>query len=421
MRSQLIRATIVGLIALGAMCASPVAHAESAESLLRRGNQLYDEATHGKEIDEDKLKDAIEVYKEALRREPTPLIKYNLGTAQARLREYQAAQQTLSEAAGSPDGVVKQNSNFNLGIATAKPIIDQIETQPRMSTEQMEKNLKKLDDTLKSFRSVIVDAPNDNEAVYNFEVTKNAYDTLKKRMQSQTGQNGKNQPNQNNQQQGKQGQQQNQQNQQGQGKQNQQGQQKPGQQGQQKPQGQQDKEGQGQSQGQQGQQKNQQGQQGQQGQQQNQQGQQGQQQNQQGKQGQQGQQQNQQGQQGQQQNQQNQQGKQGKQGQQQNQQGQQQQTQPTTPGSDSKPMDGQRSDGGLEQQARQKPAEQPTETSNSSGQESTASESGRAGKPLTPEQMNAMSVLNMLEKERPDQYKRLFQFHSETRKLKKDW
>ncbi len=48
-------------------------------------------------------------------------------------------------------------------------------------------------------------------------------------------------------------------------------------------------------------------------------------------------------------------------------------------------------------------------------------ESGSAAQSLTPEQMNAMGVLNLLEKERPDQYKRLFQFRNESRKLQKDW
>ncbi len=172
---------------LGAICTQTGARAESGESFVRQGNTLYYEATRGKEIDEDKLKDAIEAYKEALRRDPTPLVKYNLGTAQARLKAYQDARQTLSEAAEAPDGVVKQNSNFNLGIVTAKPVIDQLDSKSRMTPQQMEKNLKTLEDTLKSFRSVIVEAPNDNEAVYNYEVTKNAYNKLKKMIKNQPG------------------------------------------------------------------------------------------------------------------------------------------------------------------------------------------------------------------------------------------
>ncbi len=400
------RATCVGLMILGAICTQTGARAESGESFVRQGNTLYYEATRGKEIDEDKLKDAIEAYKEALRRDPTPLVKYNLGTAQARLKAYQDARQTLSEAAEAPDGVVKQNSNFNLGIVTAKPVIDQLDSKSRMTPQQMEKNLKTLEDTLKSFRSVIVEAPNDNEAVYNYEVTKNAYNKLKKMIKNQPRQNSANEQNQNSK--GSQSSQQNQQNQQGQ---------------------------QGQQQNQQGQQGQQQNQQGQQGQQQNQQGQQGQQQNQQG---QQGQQQNQQGQQGQQQNQ------QGQQGQQQNQQerdsnksgrdaeghtsGKQKtpednsQTQATRGGDDSR-AEGQRAGGGLEEQRRQKAsgASGRKEETDSKIQQAMGGESGSAAQSLTPEQMNAMGVLNLLEKERPDQYKRLFQFRNESRKLQKDW
>ncbi|MCE5228197.1 hypothetical protein LLG95_01190 [bacterium] len=330
-------------MAIGAIFAQSVALADPADVFMRKGNQLYEQATHGKELDEQKLKESIEAYQEALRRNPTPLIKYNLGTAQARLRQYQEAQQTLTEATESPDVGVKQNSNFNLGIAKAKPLLDEIRSG---QLKPDGKNLKKLEETLQSFRNVILGAPNDIDAIYNYEVTKKAYDAIKKELQNQPQNSGDK---------GEEG---------NSGKGN-----AKGSSDQSDPSGKQSK--QDQKQGQQGQ--NQQGNQDQQKQDQ-----------------------------------------QGKQDQKQD----QKQGQDPKQGQDNKEQKGQ-NQGGLEDQKR---GDQKQDKPESSQQQPAGGEEGKATKPLNPDQMDAMRLLNLLEKEKPQQYKRLFQFRGETeRKLQKDW
>lgn len=77
-----------------------------------------------------------------------------------------------------------------------------------------------------------------------------------------------------------------------------------------------------------------------------------------------------------------------------------------------------------EQQKQDQQDQQQTQPQDMDQNQGETGQSGQANQeqPLTPDQMNALRMLNLLEKEKPEQFKKLFQFKgSPSHKLEKDW
>lgn len=394
------------LLAALAMLAATPAHAETADGLGRQGNKLYAE----KRVDE-----AVDAYSRAIELEPqSAALLYNLGTALALKDKHDEAEKALQQAATLAKAPqLRTDANFNRAYNLAAPAMQATKigtdapppgappsnAQPPMKYEDQ---IARLEEAQQILRQTILDAPEDVELVGNYEKIRLAIEELKKKLEEQK--------------------QQQQQNQQGQGdqKSQQQDQQGKGDQGQQ----QQNQQGDQQGQQQQGQQQGQQPQQNQQGDQQKSQDQQG------------DQPKSQDQPQDQQQKQDPQAGKDG-QPQQSPQQQQQQQQPQNQQGQGEKESDTPRASqqSGLEGQAT------PTPTPAPQGQQQAAGQAGQAGKPdskpegsavggstaqpsqpLTPERANAQRLLNMLEEENPEQFRKLFQFRGQAEEPPaRDW
>lgn len=229
---------IFGLACLGAVTS---AWGQSAESLTRKGNELYKRGEY---------QQAVDAYRQALVRSPeNSAIKYNLGTALAKADRTPEAQQVLTESAEAPGGAHKRDSYYNMGTALGEAaqkiadpgaaqgqgnggaqVVPQVQGGPDEAAALKQK-IGMLEQSLGAFRKSILTDAKDDYAKYNYETVLEQLRMLRQMQQQmqQQGQGKNQQQNQGQQNQNQQGGKNNQDKQQG-NKQNQGGK-KPQQQG----------------------------------------------------------------------------------------------------------------------------------------------------------------------------------------------
>lgn len=341
------------------------AQAESPEALAQQGNQLLQ---HGR------IQEAIESYQRALELNPSsPLIQYNLGTALAEADRFEDAAKVLTQAAAQASPR-QADAFYNLGVTAAqaaeaelgealpelrseataggeRPSIDwsrlrRLVESPQardLPPELIKSATTRLEQASHAFRQSVLAAPEDLEAIHNYEVARELSELFKQIEQQQ--------------QQQKQDQEQSEQDQQG-------DQEQEGEKGQQDPQQGERKQEQNQGEQQEGEQEPE-----------------------------------------------DQSEEQSPQDQAQEQQGEDEQEGQEPAGQE----------GGLEKtptpspdseqspQAQDRQEQPPSERGQQGGAQGSA-ENAEAQEPISPEEMNALSLLNLLEEENPEQFKRLFQF-----------
>jgi tetratricopeptide (TPR) repeat protein len=185
-RFMQVRAMAIILVAAMALQASD-GRAQSAGGLARKGNELYRQ---------DRLKDAIEAYRQALALDPASgILQYNLGTAYARHGDLQDARTALGQAAEAPKSPHRQDSHFNLGVALAEQGMREgglaaepsggkgAAGEPIPEGSDMPAAIDHLKEGLQSFRQSILVGPSDLEAKYNYELTQEMLKRLQQEQQ----------------------------------------------------------------------------------------------------------------------------------------------------------------------------------------------------------------------------------------------
>ena len=201
---------IIHLFGLACLGAATCAWGQSAESLTRKGNELYKRG---------EFQQAVDAYRQALVRSPeNNAIKYNLGTALAKAERTAEAQQVLTESAEAPGAVRKRDSYYNLGTAlgeAAQKIADpgaaqqgqgngpagpQAQAAPMQGgpdeANALKQKISMLEQSLGSLRKSILTDAKDDYAKYNYETVMEQLRMLRQ-MQQQMQQQGQNQNQQN--------------------------------------------------------------------------------------------------------------------------------------------------------------------------------------------------------------------------------
>jgi Ca-activated chloride channel homolog len=136
-------------------------------ALLLNGFGIGDVERGNRHFREGRYAEAVEAYRAALARRPSPRLHYNLGTALLRLGEYDEAGRHLREAAAAPDPELRRRGAFNLGNrfledARAHPAAQDL---PRL-----------LDAAVEAYREALRLEPGDLDAKWNLELALRARD-----------------------------------------------------------------------------------------------------------------------------------------------------------------------------------------------------------------------------------------------------
>jgi Ca-activated chloride channel homolog len=136
-------------------------------ALLLNGFGIGDVERGNRHFREGRYAEAVDAYRAALARRPSPRLHYNLGTALLRLGEYEEAAQHLRRATAEPDPELRRRSLFNLGNrfledARARPDAGEL---PRL-----------LDDAVEAYREALRLDPADMDAKWNLELALRARD-----------------------------------------------------------------------------------------------------------------------------------------------------------------------------------------------------------------------------------------------------
>lgn len=150
--------------------------AESAAGLARLGNQRFEQ---------ERYQEAIEAYRRALELDPSSeVIQYNLGTALARRAEHEEAGQVLEQVAEQPGAALRRDALFNLGVnaidAAAAATRGGAGAMPNAAVQAIQGQIERLENAQAAFRKAILTDLTDDEARYNYEVTREALMTLRK-------------------------------------------------------------------------------------------------------------------------------------------------------------------------------------------------------------------------------------------------
>jgi Ca-activated chloride channel family protein len=185
------------LIVFGCGWAVP-ARAESASALAQRAADYYQA---------EKFDEAIANYRQALALEPdSAVLQYNLGTALARKGNREEAAKVLHQAAQEPASAARPDALFNLGTSLAEQATASKDTNHPPTTggappqvvaapaNDPKQQIEMLEKAQQAFREAILNDSRDKsnqEAKYNYEVTRSLLEELKKKQQEQQQQNDK--------------------------------------------------------------------------------------------------------------------------------------------------------------------------------------------------------------------------------------
>ncbi len=157
---------LLWLYAAALLALAPAAiGAESFGALMERGRQLYEQG---------QFAESAAAYHQALQQQPLPVVKYNLGTAQAQAADLESAQQLLEESLAQPDPGIAGDAAFNLGLLHYGRALD--------DQAQQAKHLK---NSLGAFRDAILLDPQSADAVSYYETVKLLLDEAKQQEQEQ--------------------------------------------------------------------------------------------------------------------------------------------------------------------------------------------------------------------------------------------
>ena len=158
-------------IVLIIIIASANVSAESARSLVEKGNQLYAE---------QQFDSAIEIYAQAAEDAPkSDVPEFNTANSLYRLESFNDAIDRYKQvAAGSSDERIVADAKYNLGNSFFQKALKNQQTEP-------EKTLEDMKTSIGYFRDVLdIDSANPN-AAQNIEVAKAAYKQIKEQQQQQ--------------------------------------------------------------------------------------------------------------------------------------------------------------------------------------------------------------------------------------------
>ena len=148
--------------------------AESARSLVEKGNQLYADR---------QFDSAIEIYAQAAEDAPkSPVPEFNTANSLYRLESFNDAIDRYKQvAAGSSDKRIVADAKYNLGNSFFQKALKNQQTEP-------EKTLEDMKTSIGYFRDVLdIDSANQN-AAQNIEVAKAAYKQIEEQQQQQQDQ-----------------------------------------------------------------------------------------------------------------------------------------------------------------------------------------------------------------------------------------
>lgn len=169
------------LVALSGFVFPRGLRAEDAETAARRGTRFYEEGQYAEAAE------AFRRARELARREgdPPPAFDYNLGTTYARQGEFDRAVETLKEAAAAPEPeatpTVRERAFYNLGVSAAR----KGEALRGQGESQLNAEYETLQQALDAFRQSLILEPSDENARHNYALTKRRIDEIEKMMQEQ--------------------------------------------------------------------------------------------------------------------------------------------------------------------------------------------------------------------------------------------
>ena len=136
-----IRRLFAGLLLAGLVSGSHPLWSQAGREKVLEGNRNYSEGDYDK---------ALELYREALEENPdSPAIRFNLGDAQFKKEEMDAASDSFSQALQSEDPGIKSRAQYNLGNSLYRQ--------------------GKLQESLSAYREALKVAPGDRDAKHNLE------------------------------------------------------------------------------------------------------------------------------------------------------------------------------------------------------------------------------------------------------------
>lgn len=183
------RATTFAM-AVACLLLSSTLRAEDAEAAARRGTKLYEQ---------DKYEEAAKAFQRAreLARkngELPPTLDYNLGTTLARQGDFERAVETLRQAAEAPEPEetpqVRERAFYNLGVSEAR----KAEALREQGPGQLNAEFETLQRALSAFRQSLILNPDDANARHNYAVARRRLKEIESQMQQRQQQQGQQQP-----------------------------------------------------------------------------------------------------------------------------------------------------------------------------------------------------------------------------------
>ena len=162
---------ILAVAALSWLAVTPLAYAQSARTLVQKGNESYQKEEYGS---------ALDSYEKAAEQAPgSPHIWFNRGSALYREGQYDKAIDAFEQAAlNSDDAAIEALSKFSQGNTSFRKGVAQQETNPQRALASVERGVQLYQDALK------VD-PGLNDARHNIEVARRTMQRLMELLENQ--------------------------------------------------------------------------------------------------------------------------------------------------------------------------------------------------------------------------------------------
>jgi len=156
----------------------PLAYAESARSLVKRGNEAYSKKNYS---------EALNAYQQAEKLHPnSPRVLFNKGDALYRKGDFQKAMEAYEQAAAlSRDSKLEAWSKFNQGNAAFRQGLRQAQANPSQALDSITRSVRAYQDALHADPSL-------NDARHNIELARRVIEQLRRQLKKQPRQNNQN-------------------------------------------------------------------------------------------------------------------------------------------------------------------------------------------------------------------------------------